>query len=239
MKRAGTARWLSVLVLGFVAGAATVMLADPNTPETRVLLSADTSAAGHSHDGSHSHDESTITYKQLPKTTKAEVDQVIALWATKYPTGGDAAKDGWLKATKSLYGIGAHYIKGAAFGGADTFDMLAPNILLFDGEGPDAKFAGVSWVVGGIPEGFTGEYDSWHSHTSVCSQGGTVTSLSEEGSSMWYSESECIAAGGRVVPLANDQMMHLWIGPEYIDEAPIFAHDHPKLFDGYQAKRDG
>ncbi len=236
MRSAETVRWLSGLLLGFVAGAATVMLADPNTPETRVLLSADTSAAGHEHE----HSESTITYAKLPKKTKAEVDQVIALWATKYPTGADAMKDGWFKATKSLYGIGAHYIRDStSFGGTATFDMLNPNILLFDGEGPDAEFAGVSYVVGGTPEGFTGEYDPWHSHESVCTQGGTVTSLTEEGSSIWYSERECIAAGGRVLPLANDQMMHLWIGPEYIDRAPIFAHNHPKLFDGYQAKRDG
>ena len=86
----------------------------------------------------HTHDESAITYAQLPKATKAEVDQVIALWANKYPTAGDASRDGWFRATRSLYGIGAHYIKGSTFSGTATFDMLNPNILLFDGEGPDA-----------------------------------------------------------------------------------------------------
>ncbi len=231
MRSTGISRGLAVLVLGFVAGAATVMLADPNTPETRVVLSADTAAAG------HSHTESAITYDQLPKKTKAQVDQVIALWATKYPTAADAAKGGWFKATRSLYGIGAHYIENAtSFGGTATFDMLKPNILLYDGEGPDAKFAGVSYVVGGSPEGFDGAYDSWHSHKSVCSQGGTVTSLTEDDSPIWQSESECTAGGGRVIPLANDNMMHLWIGPDYIDGAPIFAHDHPKLFDGFSPK---
>jgi hypothetical protein len=225
---------LTILALGFVAGAGTVMLADPNTTTTRVFVNADATAVG------HVHTDSTITYKQLPKATKAEVDQVIARWATKYATAADAMKDGWFRATRSLYGIGAHYIRTAtSFGGTATFDMLNPNILLFDGEGPDAKFAGVSYVVGGTPDGFTGAYDSWHSHESVCSQGGTVTSLTEENSAVWLSESECIDRGGRIIPLANDQMIHVWIGPDYINGAPIFAHDHPKLLDGYNPKRDG
>ena len=186
----------------------------------------------------HAHTDSTITYEQLPKATKREVDQVIALWANRYPTAGDAASAGWFKGTRNLYGIGAHYIKSAAFTGAATFDLLNPNILLYDGDGPDAKFAGVSWVVAEKPEGFTGGYDSWHSHTSVCMQGGGITSLSEENSQVWLSESECTTRGGRVFPLSNDQMMHLWIGPGYIDSGPIFAHDHWKLYDGFSPKRD-
>jgi hypothetical protein len=220
-----------VLVVGFVAGAATVMLADPSTRETRVLLSADASAAG------HVHTQSDITYGQLPKATKAEVDQVIARWATKYATAGDAMKGGWFMGSRSLYGIGAHYVRGDVRGAA-TFDMLNPNILLFDGDGPDAKFAGVSYVVAGKPKGFTGNFDHWHTHTSDCVQGGRITSLSEDNSPVWLSESECRARGGRVMPLTNDQMLHVWIGPGYRG-APIFAHDNPKLYDLYNPKRDG
>ena len=124
------------------------------------------------------------------------------------------------------------------FNAAATFDRLNPNILLFDGDGPDAKFAGVSYILNLVPEGFTGPYDSWHSHKSVCSQGATIMSLTEENSPVWLTESECAARGWTVRPLANDQMMHLWIGPEYIDGAAIFAHDHPLLYDGYNPRRD-
>ncbi|MEX2031792.1 MAG: hypothetical protein WEA81_02885 [Dehalococcoidia bacterium] len=224
-------RGLAVLAVGFVAGAATVMLADPGTEARRFSSDATTVR--------HDHPESDITYAELPKWTKAEVDEVITQWATRYATAADAQRDGWFRATRSLCGIGAHYIKTAAFSGAVTFDPLNPNILLFDGEGPDAKFAGVSWVLAEIPEeGFTGDFDSWHSHTSVCAHGGTIMSLSEEDFSVWLSERECSAIGGRVIPLDNDQMMHLWIGPEYIDDVAIFAHDHPKLFDGYKPRRD-
>lgn len=186
----------------------------------------------------HHHPESTITYDQLPPATKSEVDQVIAEWAHKYPTGADATKAGWFKATPSLYGIGAHYIHGVTgFSVAQPFDLLHPNILLYDGEGPDAKFAGVSYIVAGDVEGFTGSYDVWHSHSTVCMKDAKIT-LTEENSKLWYSESECTAAGGRVMPLAGDKMMHLWIGPGYTD-APLFAHDNPKLYNGYYPKRDG
>ena len=234
IRSAGLARGLAVLMLGFAAGAATVMLADPGISETRVFVSSDAAAVG------HDHAESEITYADLPKATKAEVDQVIELWATKFPTAADAVEDGWFLGSRSLYGIGAHYVKDVrGLSVAAPFDLLNPPILLFDGDGPDAKFAGVSYVVAEEkPEGFTGEYDSWHFHASVCSRGGGIVSLSDDNSEVWYSESECVAAGGRVMPIAADNMIHVWIGPEYIDEAPIFAHDHPQLFDGYNPKRD-
>jgi len=38
--------------------------------------------------------------------------------------------------------------------------------------------------------------------------------------------------------LAADTMIHVWIGPGCTG-APIFAHDNPKLFDGYYPKRGG
>ncbi len=185
----------------------------------------------------------TITARARPSTpsfrreTKAEVDQVSALWANKYPTAADAEQAGWWKATPSLYGIGAHYIKGVSgLSVAVPFDLLNPNILLYDGEGPDAKFAGVSYVVAGDVEGYTGSYDFWHAHSSVCIGSGGIT-LTEENSPYWYSEPECTASGGRVMPLAADKMIHVWIGPGYTD-APTFAHDNPELLDGYYPKRD-
>jgi hypothetical protein len=59
-----------------------------------------------------------------------------------------------------------------------------------------------------------------------------VVSLAEEDSPVWLSESDCTARGGTVMPLANVKMIHLWIGPGYTD-APIFAHDNPELYDGF------
>ena len=137
----------------------------------------------------------------------------------------------------SLYGIGAHYFEGATgLSGAEPFDLLHPNILLYDGEGPDAKFAGVSYFVAGNVEGFAGSDDVWHSHPWVCVYKGIAT-LTEDDSPLWYSKAECTAAGGRVMKQVADKMLHVWIGPGYTD-APIFAHDNPKLYDGYYPKRN-
>lgn len=195
------------------------------------------SSAPGSGDAGHDHDDGTMTYDQLPPETKAEVDRVIAEWAHKYPTAADAIEAGWFRSTPNLYGIGAHFIKDAnGFSVAQPFDLMHPSVLLYDGEGPDARFAGVSYVVADDIEGFTGPYDSWHSHPSVCMGTGGIT-LTEDNSAYWYSESECTARGGRVLPIAADHMMHLWIGPGYTD-APIFAHDNPRLYDGYYPKRD-
>src|SRR5262245_9251984 len=80
-------------------------------------------------DDSHHHADSTITYDELPRETRAQVDQVIAEWATRYPTAADATAAGWFKATPSLYGIGSHYIHDAnGFSVAQPFDLLNPNI---------------------------------------------------------------------------------------------------------------
>jgi hypothetical protein len=178
-----------------------------------------------------------VRYGQLPPVTKAEVDRVRAAWAQKYPTAADATKAGWWKSTPSLYGIGAHYINGVkGLSVAVPFDLLHPPILLYDGEGPDAKFAGVSYVVAGDVEGFAGCDDGWHSHPSVCIDGEGRITLTEKYSPFWYSESQCVAHGGRVMKLAADKMLHVWIGPGYTN-APIFAHDNPKLYGGYYPKQ--
>jgi len=245
-----TAAVVGVVIAGIVV-ATTAVLASPSTAEHAHSHSdAAIGTTAHVHDHSeiasssshagHVHTESSITYDQLPADTKAQVDQVIAAWGNRYATAADAMRDGWFKATKSLYGIGAHYVQTNILNASTPFDPLQPNILLFDGEGPDAKFAGVSYLIAGnAPEGFIGPYDSWHTHKSVCVKGGTIVSLNEPGSSVWYSEPQCVAAGGNVLPLASDEMLHVWIGPGYIKDTPIFAHDNPKLYNGYNPKRDG
>jgi len=53
--------------------------------------------------------------------------------------------DGRFWETRNLYGIGAHDIHDNVFDGAESFALLQPSILLVDGDGPDAPFAGVSF----------------------------------------------------------------------------------------------
>ena len=182
-------------------------------------------------------EESRVSYAQLPPAPKAQVDRVRAAWAHKYPTAAAAVRAGWFKSTPSLWGIGAHYVKSVkGLSVAAPFDLMHPPILLYDGEGPDAKFAGLSYVVKGNVRGFAGCYDLWHSHKSVCIDQQHRITLTEPDSWRWYSDRECRANGGFVMPLAADRMIHVWIGPGYTN-APIFAHDNPKLYDGYYPKR--
>jgi nitrous oxide reductase accessory protein NosL len=254
-----SARFVAVAAtLAIVAAAcgSSTETAQPKATSTTKAPSTTTADAmdgmDHGHDGEgedhdaavakgHHHDDSTITYDKLPAKTKAEVDAVIT-WAKKYKTGADAKKDGWIKATKSLYGIGSHWLKGGVTGfatGGATFDITTPNVLLFDGEGDDAKLAGVSWILGTPtnPEGFTGPDDSWHRHSSVCFLMKEFLVISEgeaEGSPINLSAASCKDQGGTMFPISNLTMMHLWIGDGYITTGPIFAHDHPLLLDGYK-----
>jgi hypothetical protein len=197
-----------------------------------------TGDGGATGDGGHDHAGSDVTYDELPEPTRTEVDQLIARWADRYPTARDAMADGWFQGTRNLYGIGAHYIRENVFDGAGTFELLEPNILLFGGDGPDAPFAGVSYTMAEEPEGFTGPYDSWHAHNSICMGDGGVISLTEDDSPVWLSESDCIDRGGNVMPLSSAEMIHVWIGPAYRGDTPVFAHDHPALYDGFNPQRD-
>ena len=201
----------------------------------------DDHAGGGSPKVNHHHIDSPITYEKLSSETKAQVDVVIK-WAKKYKTGADAAKDGWTQATKSLYGIGAHWLKGGAVGFtkmAKGVDITAPNVLLFDGEGPTAKLAGVSWIIGSNtdPEGFVGPDDHWHRHSSVCFQTSTLLVISEgdaKGSPINLSAEGCKRNKGILFPISNLTMMHLWIGDGYMGKGPLFAHNHPLLLNGYR-----
>lgn len=193
----------------------------------------------------HHHDDSKIAYAKLSATTKAEVD-IVVKWASKYKTAADANKDGWVKATKSLYGIGSHYLKGGPLGflkQPSEPNLAEPNVLLFDGEGTDAKLAGVSYIMNNPvnPEGFTGNDDSWHRHDAVCFVIKDMLVISEgsrETSPINLAPEKCKAKGGTMFPIANLTMMHLWVGDGYMGDYPIFAHDHPLLLDGYQPQKD-
>jgi hypothetical protein len=174
-------------------------------------------------------------YDELPAATKTQVDVARDI-ARRYPTAADAEAGGWNKATISLKGIGAHYLRGGVGGFASTdagFDLQNPEILLYDGEGPDAPIAGVSWLISGPdPEGFDGDFDVWHRHAAVCFANGLVIGELDghEGSAINMTDQQCTAAGGIVFPIDNLTMLHVWVGEGYEDGVPIFAHDHPKLY---------
>ena len=192
-------------------------------------------------DGTGHERELDVMYADLPADVKAQVDITKAL-VEKYPTAADATKAGWQKATISLNGIGAHYLKGGISGflGDYEFDPANPNVLLFDGEGPDAKIAGASFILTvPNPQGYPGELDVWHYHYGVCFDTQRLLVIAEvdghEGSTISMTAEQCTAEGAQVFPIENLYMIHVWVAPDYIDDAPVFAHDHPKLYDGVTA----
>jgi hypothetical protein len=243
--------WLNAMALALamlaatVAGLAVIGAVTDDDTTARPGAAAATPAAEHQHDepaaaapgtGAHSHGEVDVLYADLPATTRAEVDVVRDI-ARRYPTAADGIAGGYLKATISLKGIGAHYLKGgiAGFTTIDgVFDINDPEILLYDGEGPDAKLAGISYLVDGAdPAGLAGDFDVWHRHNGVCLKDGLVISEIDgaEGSRISMTGAECTAAGGTSFPIDNLTMLHVWVGEGYEDGVPTFAHDHPLLYD--------
>ena len=119
-----------------------------------------------------------------------------------------------------------------------AFDPTMPNVLLFDGEGPTAKLAGLSWILSGPtdPAGFAGPDDHWHRHSSICFVIKDFLVISEgdaEGSPINLSQAGCKRNGGTLFPISNLTMMHLWIGDGYMD-GPLFSHDNSHLLNGYR-----
>jgi hypothetical protein len=184
----------------------------------------------------HSHGELDVLYADLPAATQAEVDTIREI-ARRYPTAADGIAGGYQKATISLKGIGAHYLKGGIAGFATidgVYDIDDPEILLYDGEGPDAPLAGISYLVAGAdPEGLTGDFDVWHRHNGVCLKDNIVISEIDgaAGSQISMTDQQCTAAGGASFPIGNLTMLHVWVGEGYEDGVPTFAHDHPLLYD--------
>ncbi len=191
----------------------------------------------------HHHIDSKVTYDQLPAAARAQVDTVIA-WSHTVDTPAKARAAGWAPATRSLYGIGAHWLHGGVVGFTmfpRTPDIHAPDVLLYDGEGPDAKLAGVSWILNtpNDPKGFISPEVHWHRHSAVCYVNGIVVSEGEaEGSPINLPSDVCKARGGFMIPITNLTMMHLWIGDGYMGSHPIFAHDNSLLYDGYLPQKD-
>lgn len=121
-----------------------------------------------------------------------------------------------------------------------SFPYTEPNILLFDGDGSDAKLAGVSYVVkSDTPPPLFNGLAVWHRHEALCFKGGIAIGIVERGERFFLTDEECIARRGRIFSIDHLLMSHLWIGDDYIDSAPIFAHSHPKLQKSYLANSTG
>lgn len=165
--------------------------------------------------------------------TKAERETLIAQQAQartvaeKFPTVATAEAGGYKKSTVYVPCIGAHYTNT---GLVAKFDPATPSELLFDGDTPDAKIVGLSYLLvspTGAPDGFAGPNDNWHQHNA---NGGlcinpTGVVVGNEGTS----KADCAARGGRKVPLENIWMLHDWVVPGWECGWGVFAGECPEL----------
>ena len=140
-------------------------------------------------------------------------------------TVADAEAHGYKRVTPYVPCIAAHYLKGGALG--NPFDPSEPEILLFEGTEPTSKIVGLSYLQFGekgvAPDGFAGANDPWHVHSQLCIGGGGV--LGDESTT----EEQCKERGGRVIPLENLWMTHMWPVAGWESRWGLFSSEHPDL----------
>ena len=206
---------------------------DDGEGHTGVVIQADGSSAceqaGVANEGNSGHGHrGPVPFTPLDDATRSELAGQVALAnqaVTAYPTVKDAEAAGWRRVTPYVPCIAAHYIKSSAL--ANPFDPAEPEILLYDGDDPDSRIVGLSYLQFADkekpPEGFAGPNDPWHVHRQLCIGGGGV--LGDENATA----EECEARGGRVIPLENLWMTHMWNVPGWESRWGLFSSEHPDL----------
>lgn len=148
--------------------------------------------------------------------------------AMTMPTAQDAMDNGYRLVTYYLPGIAAHYIN---FSYIDTeFELDKPEMLLYDGNDPEASIVGLSYYLLGSPDleptqGFTGQNDHYHRHVGLCMRDGVIvgdTTLSEE---------QCAARGGFKLMTVAGWMSHAWVIPGCESPWGVFSAASPILDD--------
>ncbi len=155
--------------------------------------------------------------------------------ALAYPTAADASAAGWVRVTGYVPGIAAHYMN---FGLVDgEFAVDEPEMILYDGDGPDAHVVGLSYYViqegdAEPTQGFTGDNDHYHRHVGLCTGAGGVIGDSTT------TEEECAAMGGVKANGSKGWMSHAWVVPGCESPWGLFSAASP-LLDGALGEGSG
>lgn len=232
------------------AGAVVAELANATEPEYQAWLqwlkASGMVGHGHAHDAAAPDDNAGHGGHLGPQGWKAMVDvaqceqltaelELAKATGLAYPTAADATAAGYFKVTNYLPGIAAHYMK---FGLVDgRFEITEPEMLLYDGNGPDAAIVGLSYYVlldgeAEPTQGFTGPNDHYHRHVGLCIRGGLVvgdTTTTEE---------ECAARGGVKSGGSAGWMSHAWVIPGCESPWGVFSAANP-ILDGALAEASG
>jgi hypothetical protein len=175
---------------------------------------------------------------------------IAKAYALQWPTAGAAVAAGWRMATPYVPGMGTHHIRGGitpemladpsfnrlnpnldSAGLDSTFDPIRPEVLQYDGNGPDAKLVGFDYYVrtdtGQPPEGFPQKNDWWHIHPWICFR---TTDAHMVGFNT--SDANCTAMNGINVNMANFYMLHVWVLDDMTFEPDVFAGMIPCISGG-------
>ena len=190
-------------------------------------------AGGHQHGGgatTHDAHNGPQSWRALtdPATCNALAVQLATARsvALSMPTAADAIARGYHRVTPYVMGIGAHYINDDLVDG--TFEVDRPEMILYDGNDPNAHVVGLSYQVihDGDDEpsvGFVGRNDRYHRHTTLCFKGGITIGDSN------MSKEQCEALGGEINDGSNQWMSHAWIVPGCESPWGVFSQVNPIL----------
>ncbi|MCD9625034.1 hypothetical protein [Rhabdothermincola salaria] len=182
-------------------------------------------AEDHDHDGPQAW--TPITDPQVCEQLRTELAEASAV-AARHPTAADARDAGYVMVTTYIPGIASHWMN---FGLVDTtFDVGAPEMLLYDGNGDDAQLVGLSYYLIGSADtpptaGFAGGNTDYHRHIGLCVRGSLV--VGGEGTS----SEECAARGGIKNDGSRAWMAHAWVVPGCESPWGVFSAKNPKLTD--------
>jgi hypothetical protein len=180
-----------------------------------------------------------LTWEQCERLS-AQLDAAIET-VSQWPTAADAAADGWQMVMPYYPGMGTHHTRNGflvdllkdpnfdrfnpildEYGMDDVFDPANPEVLQYDGNGPDAKLIGFDYYVrtdnGLPPEGFEGNNDWWHHHPWICFS-------KTDGRSINFNTSDatCNAQGGVNVNMSNYYMLHAWVLEDMVYTPDVYA----------------
>jgi hypothetical protein len=235
-------RWLSILVLGLVAGAGGVLLADPGTSGERrvapVSATEPESGTPTALNGQHIHGvkaqdiaAETAPDKPLDAATRAQLAAELTAAraeALKYPTVADAEAAGMRLAGGFAPGSGAHYINMGGISGGGVVDVTKVNSYIYEGTSPTSKIVGLMYYSNAKPDGFAGPNDHWHRHSNVCVKFGAAGIEVPFPADAEVTAKQCRDAGASLMPVTG-YMVHTWVVPGWESPLGVFSHDNPNL----------
>jgi hypothetical protein len=141
--------------------------------------------------------------------------------AIHYASARSARRDGYVLASYFVPGFGVHWIDWSLV--TKPFDPGHPAMLLYDGEGPDARLLGLSYYTATAgttaPTGFAGTNDRWHRHFGDCYAGGFVVGENVGTLDACAKRCEARALGVIRAPVGT---------PQENDEIDRFLRGHPE-----------